>query len=146
MWQCVSLGSKLPLVSQRKCNQAIWKRVGERIFHETFPSEVWHSYSVDHFRGHWNFVENRSGMRMHCESLHLSVCDNKQGSSVWQQSCFFVHCRLSPCSNLGYLAVISLAHCYSRCCGCCWVGTFCSFLVWFCLHSHSHKHLLKWAE
>lgn len=56
-----------------------------------------------------------------------SVSDNEQGSSVLSQSRFFVQCRLSPCCNLGYLAVISLAHCHSY--FCCWVGAFWSFCL-----------------
>lgn len=73
----------------------------------------------------------------------LSVSDLEQGSSVLPESCFFVQCRLSPCSNLGYLAVISLAHCYSHCC---WVGTFSSFSLFlssplFIQYTHLLKHL-----
>lgn len=60
-----------------------------------------------------------------------SVSDNEQGSTVLSQSWFFVPCRLSPCSNLGYLAVISLAHCHSYCC--CWVGGWVGALWSFCL-------------
>lgn len=57
------------------------------------------------------------------QSLHLSVSDGEQGSSVLLQHCFFVQHRLSPCSNLGYLVVIRSAHCYPYWC-CCWVGIF----------------------
>lgn len=75
------------------------------------------------FWGHENCGKQAWYENALSESLHPS--DNEQGGSVLPQSCFFVQCRLSPCSNLGYLAVISLAHCYSHCC--CWVGTLSSF-------------------
>lgn len=46
--------------------------------------------------------------------------------------------RLSPFSNLGYLVVISLAHCYPCWSCCCWVGTFCCFLpVFTAVRSHT---------
>lgn len=63
------------------------------------------------------FVETGSGMRMQWLSK------NEQGSSIFRV--VSLSDTLSPCSNLGYLAVISLAHCNTRCC--CWVGTLCSF-------------------
>lgn len=56
--------------------------------------------------------------------ISIQVCSSMSGNEWTRQQCivtssFFVHCRLNPCSNLGYLVLISLAHCHSYCCG--WV-------------------------
>ncbi len=120
----------LPLVSQRKCNQAVWRRESEHVFRNAqFPFSVWVFLKCQsHFWGHENCGKQVWYENALSESLHPS--DNEQGGSVLPQSCFFVQCRLSPCSNLGYLAVISLAHCYSHCCCCCcWVGTLSSSVL-----------------
>lgn len=46
----------------------------------------------------------------------LNLSDSEQSSSVAPEQCSIVQHRLNPSSNLGYLAVISLAHCLSDCC------------------------------
>lgn len=66
------LSCRLSLVSQCKCNHAIWWRQHFSPFSEHFCPAV----SIT-FWGH----ENRPGME-NTESLHPSVTDNEQGSSV----------------------------------------------------------------
>lgn len=96
----------------------------------SFISKVWITFWGHENCGKCSWYENSFRGEFFIQ-VCSSVSDNKQGSTVLSQSWFFVQCRLSPCSNLGYLAVITLAHCHSYCCcrGACFLEVLSAFVL-----------------
>lgn len=99
----------LPLVSQRKCNQAIWRRGVEHIHHETLSPQRFSRKSQTHFfGGPWKLWETRpvwecAEWKSPPECVQVRVIMNK-AAVCFHRVVSLSKADLSPSSNLGYLA------------------------------------------